>query len=161
MKLSVIMPVYNEATTIGEVVRRVGQRFGGVYFIVSGRINSYAVDAAGVHPLLLALGSERYVPYEPRRPRELLTQANAILGQGQLSLAKYLWIAAAEDESAFLTALAARIGGGAHRGHHHTGDVGMSRAGPGDRIEHTERAVRLVGARHDEHGAAPTLRVEQ
>jgi 4-hydroxy-3-polyprenylbenzoate decarboxylase len=58
----------------------------------------HAVDAAGVHPLLLALGSERYVPYDPdRRPRELLTLANAILGQGQLSLAKYLWIAAAED----------------------------------------------------------------
>ena len=58
----------------------------------------HAVDAAGVHPLLLALGSERYVPYEKRcRPRELLTQANAILGQGQLSLAKYLFIAAAED----------------------------------------------------------------
>ena len=57
----------------------------------------HAVDAAGVHPLLLALGSERYVPYEPRQPRELLTQANAILGQGQLSLAKYLWIAAKED----------------------------------------------------------------
>ncbi|HBO42816.1 MAG TPA: 3-octaprenyl-4-hydroxybenzoate carboxy-lyase [Planctomycetaceae bacterium] len=60
----------------------------------------HAVDAAGVHPLLLALGSERYVPYEPRRPRELLTQANAILGQGQLSLAKYLWIAAADDDAA-------------------------------------------------------------
>ena len=30
----------------------------------------HAVDAAGVHPLLLAIGSERYVPYEePRRPR--------------------------------------------------------------------------------------------
>lgn len=52
-----------------------------------------AVDAAGVHPLLLALGSERYTPYQPiERPQELLTQANAILGQGQLSLAKYLWI---------------------------------------------------------------------
>ncbi|MBN2025097.1 MAG: UbiD family decarboxylase [Pirellulales bacterium] len=60
----------------------------------------HAVDAAGVHPLLLALGSERYVPYEPRRPRELLTQANALLGQGQLSLAKYLWIAAVEDDPA-------------------------------------------------------------
>ncbi len=47
----------------------------------------------GVHPLLLAIGSERYVPYSPRRqPQELLTQANAILGQGQLSLAKYLFI---------------------------------------------------------------------
>ncbi len=59
----------------------------------------HAVEAAGVHPLLLVLGSERYVPYEKdRRPRELLTQANAVLGQGQLSLAKYLFIAAAEDD---------------------------------------------------------------
>jgi 4-hydroxy-3-polyprenylbenzoate decarboxylase len=59
----------------------------------------HAVDAAGVHPLLLAIGSERYVPYErPRRPMELLTQANAILGQGQMSLAKYLWIVAQEDD---------------------------------------------------------------
>lgn len=58
----------------------------------------HAVDAAGVHPLLLAIGSERYVPYEePRRVRELLTLANALLGQGQLSLAKYLLIVAGED----------------------------------------------------------------
>jgi len=58
-----------------------------------------AVDAAGVHPLLLAVGSERYVPYQqPRRPRELLTQAHGLLGQGQLSLAKYLLIAAGEDD---------------------------------------------------------------
>ena len=35
---------------------------------------------------------------ERRRPQELLTAANAILGQGQLSLAKYLWIAAREDD---------------------------------------------------------------
>ncbi|MBL7995858.1 UbiD family decarboxylase, partial [bacterium] len=55
------------------------------------------VDAAGVHPLLLAIGSERYVPFEERRPQEILTIANAILGQGQLSLAKYLFIAARED----------------------------------------------------------------
>jgi 4-hydroxy-3-polyprenylbenzoate decarboxylase len=60
----------------------------------------HAVDAAGVHPLLLAVGSERYVPYEEhRRPRELLTQANAILGHGQMSLAKYLLIAAGEDNA--------------------------------------------------------------
>ena len=53
----------------------------------------HAVDAAGVHPLLLAIGSERYTPYaKPGRPQELLTQASGILGQGQLSLAKYLWI---------------------------------------------------------------------
>ena len=57
-----------------------------------------AVDAAGVHPLLLAVGSERYTPYsQDDRPMELLTQANAILGQGQMSLAKYLWIADQRD----------------------------------------------------------------
>jgi 4-hydroxy-3-polyprenylbenzoate decarboxylase len=54
----------------------------------------HAVDAAGVHPLLLAIGSERYWPFTAtQRPQELLTQANAILGQGQLSLAKFLLIA--------------------------------------------------------------------
>ena len=58
-----------------------------------------AVDAAGVHPLLLAIGSERYVPYASvRRPQELLTSANAILGQGQMSLAKYVLIVAKEDD---------------------------------------------------------------
>lgn len=54
-----------------------------------------AVDEAGVHPLLLAIGSERYTPYLPQQqPAELLTIANRILGTGQLSLAKFLWIAA-------------------------------------------------------------------
>lgn len=57
-----------------------------------------AVDAAGVHPLLLAIGSERYTPFlENRRPQELLTQAHALLGQGQLSLAKFLLIVARDD----------------------------------------------------------------
>ncbi|HOZ87648.1 MAG TPA: UbiD family decarboxylase, partial [Bacteroidia bacterium] len=55
----------------------------------------HAVDAAGVHPLLLAVGSERYTPYlKTARPAEILTQANRILGTGQLSLAKYLFICA-------------------------------------------------------------------
>ena len=59
----------------------------------------HAVDASGVHPLLLAIGSERYTPYQKRiRPQELLTSANAILGQGQLSLAKFLLIVAKEDD---------------------------------------------------------------
>ena len=59
----------------------------------------HAVDAAGVHPLLLAIASERYVPDAPvRRPQEILTTANALLGQGQLSLAKYLLIVAREDQ---------------------------------------------------------------
>ena len=58
----------------------------------------HAVDVAGVHPLLLAIGSERYTPYDGVvKPQELLTQANAILGQGQLSLAKYLLIVAEQD----------------------------------------------------------------
>lgn len=57
-----------------------------------------AVDAAGVHPLLLATGSERYTPYnKTRQPAEILTIANHILGTGQLSLAKFLFITA-DDE---------------------------------------------------------------
>lgn len=66
--------------------------------VIKGVHAVHAVDAAGVHPLLLAVGSERYVPYaEKRRPQELLTLANAILGQGQMSLAKYLLLVARED----------------------------------------------------------------
>lgn len=57
----------------------------------------HAVDAAGVHPLMLAVGSERYLPYAEREPREILSQANAILGYGPCSLSKYLLIACAED----------------------------------------------------------------
>ncbi len=58
-----------------------------------------AVDAAGVHPLLLAIGSERYTPYAPaKQPAELLTIANHILGTGQLSLAKFLFITADENK---------------------------------------------------------------
>ena len=59
----------------------------------------HAVDAAGVHPLLFAIGSERYTPFlEERRPQELLTIANHIFGKNQLSLAKYLWICSREDD---------------------------------------------------------------
>ncbi len=86
--------------------------------LVPGVRAVHAVDAAGVHPLLLAIGSERYVPYaQRRRPQELLTQANALLGQGQMSLAKYLLIVAAEDQprldihdiGAFFAHLLARV----------------------------------------------------
>lgn len=59
----------------------------------------HAVDAAGVHPLLFAIGSERYTPYQdPERPMEILTLANRILGTGQLSLAKYLFITAKDSQ---------------------------------------------------------------
>jgi 4-hydroxy-3-polyprenylbenzoate decarboxylase len=58
-----------------------------------------AVDAAGVHPLLLATGSERYTPYnQTRQPAEILTIANRILGTGQLSLAKFLFITAGNEQ---------------------------------------------------------------
>lgn len=77
----------------------------------------YAVDAAGVHPLLFAIGSERYTPYQKvKQPAELLTIANRILGTGQVSLAKYLFITAEEmkpldthKEIEFLTYILERI----------------------------------------------------
>lgn len=62
-----------------------------------GVVEIQAVDAAGVHPLLLAIGSERYMPFRERKPEEILTQANRILGSGQTSLAKFLFIAAQGD----------------------------------------------------------------
>ena len=86
--------------------------------VLPGVSSVHAVDASGVHPLLLAVGSERYMPWKKSdRPEELLTQASAILGQGQLSLAKYLWIVNggdcpgldAHDIRAFLGSLLARV----------------------------------------------------
>jgi 4-hydroxy-3-polyprenylbenzoate decarboxylase len=62
---------------------------------IPGLKEVHAVDAAGVHPLLLAIGSERYTPYAPtQQPSEILTIANHVLGTGQLSLAKFLFITA-------------------------------------------------------------------
>lgn len=57
-----------------------------------------AVDAAGVHPLLIAIGKERYMPFREKVPEEIITIANRILGSGQTSLAKYLIIAADDDD---------------------------------------------------------------
>ncbi|MEN0062318.1 MAG: UbiD family decarboxylase [Myxococcota bacterium] len=76
---------------IGELVRNM------VPVSLPGVHATHAVDVAGVHPLLLAIGSERYMPYGERMPRELLTQANAILGFNQASLAKFLLITAHQD----------------------------------------------------------------
>ncbi len=58
----------------------------------------HAVDASGVHPLLLAIGSERYMPFRERKPEEILTQANHLLGKGQTTLAKFVIIAADGDD---------------------------------------------------------------
>ena len=85
-----------EDTSFGEIIHEITGP--AIPSVIPGVHAVHAVDAAGVHPLLLAIGSERYTPYaQDRTPQELLTNANAILGQGQLSLAKYLWIVAKED----------------------------------------------------------------
>ncbi|MES2446306.1 MAG: UbiD family decarboxylase [Bacteroidota bacterium] len=71
---------------------------------ISGLKEVNAVDAAGVHPLLFAIGSERYTPFlKEKKPQEILTIANHILGKNQLSLAKYLFIAAREDNEKLST----------------------------------------------------------
>ncbi|HEY2840633.1 MAG TPA: UbiD family decarboxylase [Pirellulales bacterium] len=105
-----------EDTSFGQFIHELTRPV--VPTLIAGVRAVHAVDAAGVHPLLLAIGSERYVPYAAKRqPREILTQANAILGQGQMSLAKYLIIAAEEDSpelrihdiAAFLQHVLARV----------------------------------------------------
>lgn len=58
----------------------------------------HAVDVSGVHPLLLAIGSERYMPFRDKKPEEILAIANRIIGSGQTSLAKYLFIADGNDQ---------------------------------------------------------------
>jgi len=80
-----------EDTTFGQLIHDLTGKV--IPTVIPGIDSVHAVDAAGVHPLLLAIGNERYNAYLPlQRPQELLTQANAILGQGQMSLAKYLMI---------------------------------------------------------------------
>jgi 4-hydroxy-3-polyprenylbenzoate decarboxylase len=86
-----------EDTTFGDFIHELTGPL--IPAVLPGVQGVHAVDAAGVHPLLLAVGSERYLPYEQSRaPRELLTQANAILGHGQLSLAKFLFMADRQDQ---------------------------------------------------------------
>lgn len=88
-----------EDTTFGTFIHELSGPL--IPTVIPGLHAIHAVDEAGVHPLLLAIASERYVPYvDERKPQELLTIANAILGQGQLSLAKYLLIVAHEDNPA-------------------------------------------------------------
>lgn len=104
-----------EDTTFGKIIHELTGPM--VPASIPGLRAMHAVDAAGVHPLLLAVGSERYVPYKHGRPQELLTIANAILGFNQASLAKYLMIVNGaddehldiEDEAAFLQHLLARV----------------------------------------------------
>ena len=58
-----------EDTSFGELIHELTGPL--VPTVLPGVSAVHAVDAAGVHPLLLAIGSERYVPYAPaRRPQE-------------------------------------------------------------------------------------------
>lgn len=85
-----------EDTMFGDFIHEMTSEL--VPSVFSGVHEVHAVDAAGVHPLLLAIGSERYVPYAgERQPQELLTNAMALLGSTQTSLSKYVLIAANED----------------------------------------------------------------
>jgi 4-hydroxy-3-polyprenylbenzoate decarboxylase len=85
-----------EDTTFGALIHDISGPV--VPTLLPGVQAVHAVDATGVHPLLIAIGSERYTPHEPLvRPQELLTQASGILGQGQMSLAKYVMIANGGD----------------------------------------------------------------
>lgn len=89
-----------EDTSFGELIHELTGK--AIPQEIPGLQEVHAVDAAGVHPLLLAIGSERYTPYQKvKQPAELLTIANRVLGTGQLSLAKFLFITA--DDTRQLT----------------------------------------------------------
>lgn len=85
-----------EDTSFGQLIHSISGK--ALQNEIPGLKEVHAVDAAGVHPLLLALGSERYTPYAPvKQPAEILTIANHVLGTGQLSLAKFLFITSDPD----------------------------------------------------------------
>lgn len=87
-----------EDTSFGQLIHEITGN--AIKHELPGVKEVHAVDAAGVHPLLLAIGSERYTPYnQTKHPAELLTIANHILGKGQLSLAKYLFITADDSNN--------------------------------------------------------------
>jgi len=87
-----------EDTSFGQLIHHITG--SAVSNEIPGLKEVHAVDAAGVHPLLLAIGSERYTPFlENKKPAEILTIANHILGTGQLSLAKFVWITAEDTQT--------------------------------------------------------------
>jgi 4-hydroxy-3-polyprenylbenzoate decarboxylase len=87
-----------EDTSFGEIIHELTCPMVPVE--LPGVKDIYAVDVAGVHPLLLAIGSERYVPYSRQnfsKPLEIITQAFSVLGFNQCSLAKYFFIVASSN----------------------------------------------------------------
>ena len=122
----------------------------------------HAVDAAGVHPLLLAIGSERYVPYDPRRPRELLTLANALLGYraivaGQIPLDCRRRRQSAARRSQRRRFPASRPGkgrlaaGSAFSDLHHARHARLQQRPAGRRLEAGDRGGRSGGAKFAHH----------
>jgi len=85
-----------EDSSFGYLIHELVKELAGGEFPGLKELN--AVDAAGVHPLLIAIGKERYMPFREKVPEEILTIANRVMGSGQTSLAKYLFIAAEEDD---------------------------------------------------------------
>jgi 4-hydroxy-3-polyprenylbenzoate decarboxylase len=100
-------------TVVGRPPQEDAQLASFIHEIADGALSAeipglcavHAVEAAGVHPLLLGIAEDRYVAYESsgdkasaRKPRELHTIAHAMLGYGQMSLAKYLFLVAHEDD---------------------------------------------------------------
>lgn len=87
-----------EDTIFGEFIHEITRPM--VPSSIPGVKAIHAVDAAGVHPLCLSIGSEKFIPYtsaDNREPLELLKTANALLGFNQVSLSKYLLLTAEED----------------------------------------------------------------
>ncbi len=84
-----------EDSNFGRLIHKIVDEVTPVEF--PGLVDLNAVDAAGVHPLLLAIGKERYMPFRDHKPEELLTIANHLLGKGQTSLAKFLLICDRKD----------------------------------------------------------------
>jgi 4-hydroxy-3-polyprenylbenzoate decarboxylase len=95
-QFSVVGRPPQEDSSFGYLIHQLVKELTGGEF--PGLNSIHAVDAAGVHPLLLAVGQERYMPFRDRKPEEILTIANRIIGSGQTSLAKYLIIAAQDDD---------------------------------------------------------------
>ena len=104
-----------EDTSFGQLIHKMTGK--AIQQEIPGLKEVHAVDAAGVHPLLLAIGSERYTPYSvTKQPAEILTIASHVLGTGQLSLAKFLFITADDNNTistnniqAYLTYVLQRI----------------------------------------------------
>jgi len=104
-----------EDTSFGQLIHKMTGK--AIQQEIPGLKEVHAVDAAGVHPLLLAIGSERYTPYlVTKQPAEILTIASHVLGTGQLSLAKFLFITADDNNTistnniqAYLTYVLQRI----------------------------------------------------